>query len=188
MKSISSLITASLLVIFVTACGPKKQEDSVEIAKETNDAVLTDQDEEKDADFIVNTIAGNYAEIKLAKLAQSRSNDAGVKDLAEMLEKDHTQVVNDLKSYASKNNITVPIEESTDAKKDYNDLAEIQDVNKFDEKWCDALKDKHQASIDKFEKRLSRTDDAELKTWITATLPTLRMHLDMLKQNEDRLQ
>ena len=149
---------------------------------------MTDQDEEKDADFIVNTIAGNYAEIKLAKLAQTRSNDKGIKDMAQMLEKDHNQVLNDLKSYAGKNNITVPIEESNDAKKDYNDLAEIQDVNKFDEKWCNMLKDKHQKSIDNFEKRLNRSEDAELKTWITATLPTLRMHLDMLKQNEDRLQ
>lgn len=188
MKSIIALrtFTALSLLILVAACEPKKQE-SVEIAKDVNDEVLTDRDDEKDADFIVNVVANNYAEVKLAQLALNKSNDAGVKKVATMLEADHTKMITELKGYASKNGITVPIEEADDAKKDYSKLAEEKEPNDFDEKWCDKLADNHEETINYFEKRLDKTEDVELKNWITAALPGLRSHLEMLRTNEERL-
>src|SRR5688572_3975347 len=156
MKSITfKTLTAMMLVLLFTACGSKKQEDSAEIAKETNDAALDDRDDEKDADFIVNTIAANYCEVKLAQLALKRSQDASVKELATMLEADHSQIITDLKGYAAKNGITIPLEETDEQKKDINDLAAESDANKFDEKWCDMLEDKHEKTINKFESRLN---------------------------------
>ena len=55
----------------------------------------------------------------------------------------------------------------------------------FDEKWCETLEDKHEKSINNFEARLDKTEDPELKDWITATLPGLRTHLEMLKEHDD---
>jgi putative membrane protein len=189
MKSINfKILSALTLVVLFMACEPKKQEeDSAEIAKESNDAALEDRDDEKDADFIVNTIAANYCEVKLAQLAKNRSKDAGVKEIANMLETDHNKVINQLKGYAAKNGISVPLEETEEHKKDINDLASESDPDKFDEKWCDILEDNHEKTIDKFEKRLNRTEDLELKNWITETLPSLKSHLDMLKKREDAI-
>jgi putative membrane protein len=181
-------LAAMVLVVLFTACGTKRQEDdSAEIAKEANDEVLEDRDDEKDADFIVNTIAANFCEVKLAQLAQNRSNDAGIKDMAKMLESDHQKIINELKGYAATNGITVPLEETEEHKKDINDLAAESDPNKFDEKWCEMLQDNHEKSINKFESRLNKTEDLELKNWINATLPSLKSHLEMLEKHEDRL-
>jgi putative membrane protein len=182
-----NVVTAFVLFIVASACEPKKQADSAEVAKETNEAAIEDSDDEKDADFVVNTIAANYAEVKLAQLAQSRSNDGGIKDLAKMLENDHTKVIGELKSYASEKGIAVPVEETNDDKEEISKLAGISDGNEFDEKWCAELKNRHEKSINKFEKRLEKTDDMELKDWVAATLPALKTHLDMLKENEERL-
>jgi len=189
MKSVTILktLTALLLLILVTACEPKKPQESVDIAKESNDAVLDDRDEEKDADFIVNTIAANYYEVNLAKLALTRSNDTGVKEMATMLQTDHNRIINELKGYAAKNGITVPLEETDEQKKDISNLAEESDANKFDEKWCSMLQDKHEKTINKFESRLNKTEDLELKNWITETLPGLRSHQEMLEKHEERL-
>lgn len=176
-----------MMVVLFMACGSKKQEDSAEIAKESNDAVLEDRDEEKDADFIVNTIAGNYCEVKLAQLAQTRSKDAGVKEIATMLEADHNKIITQLKGYAAENGISVPLEETDEQKKEINDLASESDPDKFDEKWCDMLEDNHKKTINKFESRLNKTEDLELKNWITATLPSLQGHLDMLKKREESI-
>jgi putative membrane protein len=188
MKSITfNILTVMMLVVLFAACVSKKQEDSAEIAKETNDAALDDRDDEKDADFIVNTIAANYCEVKLAQLALGWSNDTGVKEMATMLETDHNRIIIELKGYAAKNGITIPLEETDEQKKDITNLAEESDANKFDEKWCDLLQNKHEKTINKFESRLNKTEDLELKNWITATLPTLRNHQEMLEKHGERL-
>lgn len=189
MKSIIALRTfaALSLLILVTACESKKPKESVEIAKEVNDVVLDDSKEEKDADFIVNVIAGNYAEVKLAQLALTRSGDNNVKKMAANLEIDHAKIITELTGYAVKNGITIPLEEAEASKKDYKNLAEEKDVNDFDEKWCDRVADNHEESIKYFERRLDKTEDVELKNWINATLPGLRSHLKMLRENEERL-
>lgn len=172
-----------VLVFALTACGTKK-DDSAEIAEEQNEEKFEDRDLEKDADFVVNTVASNYAEINLAKLAKEKATDAKVKEMADMLEKDHTRILNELKAYANKHGISVPLEETTEAEKDYNKLAE-NNGGEFDDKWCETLEDKHEKSINNFEARLDKTEDPELKDWITATLPGLRTHLEMLKERDD---
>ncbi|MBA4056260.1 MAG: hypothetical protein C0490_16210 [Marivirga sp.] len=186
MKPITSLTTiaAVLLIAFISACQPKKQEDSADVAKEANDSTFADRDDEKDADFVVNTVAANYAEIKLAQLALNKSDDAKVKELATKLEADHTKILNELKEYANKRGIAVPMEETNEATKDITDLSE-KDAKDFDEKWCEVLEDKHEKTINKFESRIDKTEDVELKNWISATLPDLKSHLEMIKQHEE---
>lgn len=188
MKSITifKTVAAVFMLIVAVACGTKKQEDSTEVAKEANDEVLTDRDDEKDADFVVNTLASNYAEVKLAQLALNKSNDESIKDMARMLETDHNRAISELRAYADKNGISVPTEETADDKEDIRDLAEENKLDKFNEKWCDELVDRHQKTINKFEARLNRSEDMELKNWVTATLPTLKSHLEMLEQHDDK--
>jgi len=185
--TILNTISAMALIVCFTSCEQKKQtEDSAEVAKEQNDSIFNDRDVEKDADFVVNTVAGNYAEIKLAQLALNKSSDSKVKEMATMLEADHTKILNELKAYADKNGIVVPMEETDDAAKDMDKLAE-KDAKAFDEEWCEMLEDKHQKTIDNFEARIDKTEDAELKDWISATLPALKSHHEMLKQHEDTM-
>lgn len=177
------LIYGLVFIVVMAACGSKK-EDSAEIAEEQNDEKFEDRDLEKDADFVVNTVESNYAEIKLAQLAKEKATDSKVKEIADMIEKDHTKIVDELKAYANKHGISVPLDESTDSQKDYDNLAE-KNGGDFDDKWCETLEDKHEKSIDNFESRLDKTEDPELKEWITATLPGLRTHLEMLKEHDD---
>jgi putative membrane protein len=187
MKSINFFKTLTAVALFAMtfACGTKK-EDSADVAQDANEETAKNRDEEKDADFVVKTVASNYAEVKLAQLAQNRSKNTKIKDLAKMLEKDHTKVISDLKSFASKNGIVLPTEETNDDMDEINDLAAESDATKFDKKWCDELEDRHEESIDNFEKRLSKSEDLELQNWINATLPSLRNHLAMLKENKEQ--
>jgi putative membrane protein len=47
--------------------------------------------------------------------------------------------------------------------------------------------DRHEESINKFEKRLDKTEDPELKAWINKTLPHLRMHLEKLNAHHETI-
>ncbi len=189
MKSthIISMLAAVFMTAAITSCSPsKKEESSVEVAKDANDETLETRKDEKDAEFIVDAVAGNYAEIKMAQMALNTSMSAEVKDIARMLETDHTKVLTELKGYANKNGISIPMEESEDAKGKIKDLSEI-DVKDFDKKWCSLMVDKHEKSISNFEDRWNKTEDPELKDWINKTLPALKSHLEMLKAHEEKM-
>jgi len=180
-------LAALCLLILAIACEPNKPKESVAIAKDANDEVIDDRDEEKDADFIVNVMAGNYADVNMAQLALTRSTNAEVKKTATLLKAHHEKAITELKGYAAKNGISVPLEESDDAKKEYNNLADEKELNDFDEKWVDQVADKHEKAINYFERRLDKTEDPELKNWISSTLPGLRSHLELLRANEEGL-
>ena len=188
MKRISFFgILALFLVSLMTGCNTaKKEEDSGEIAEEKNEENFGTRDGEKDADFVVKAVEGNYAEIKLAQLGMNKSTDTGLKDIAMMLEKDHTKVLNELKDFAYKKGIAIPTEENKDAKDDLVDL-EKKDLAEFNKDWLSMLTDKHENTIKNFETIQEKTEDTELKSWAIATLPTLRTHLDKLKTYKDVL-
>ncbi len=187
MKSLTILRAITLAMLFFAACQPgQKKEDSTEIAKERNDETFDDKEDENDADFIVNAIASNFAEINLAKLASKKSNDVLVTNLAKALETDHKKVLNDLQVYASKMGIAEPIEETKQAMEELKALVQ-EDSKDFDRKWCDKLRGNHKQSIRKFEARMNKTKDIELRNLISATLPNLKNHLEMIEKEYDRL-
>lgn len=190
MKKISfvSALSLSALVLVFNACESKKQntsfnDESIEIAEDANDSTFTERTEEKDADFIVNAVASNLGEIKIAQLAKNKSGNADVKAMATKLEEQHMKILNELKAYADKNGIAIPLQESANDVTEMNNLSE-EPANKFDEQWCDAMEDRHEKSIKKFESRMDKTEDPELKEWIVATLPGLKEHLNMIENHE----
>lgn len=194
MKSthITTIFAALFMTAAIISCNPsKKGENSVKIAKDANAKDAKDknhetQKDENDANFIVDAVAGNYAGIKMAQMALTTSTSAQVKDIARMLEADHTKMLNELKGYATKNGISIPMEESQEAKNNMKDLSE-KNWNDFDKKWCSLLVNKHEKTISSFEDRWNKTEDTELKDWINKTLPGLKSHLEMLKEHEEKM-
>ena len=190
MKKLTLITTvaASALFLSVVSCNNKKQDlasnnESIEMAKDANDSSFEDRTEEKDADFVVNAVTSNLAEIKIAQLAKNKSSNEDVKAMAAKLEEQHMKILNELKAYADKKGIAIPLQESDKDAKEMTSLSE-EPTDKFDEKWCDSMEDRHEKSIDKFEARLDKTEDPELKQWITATLPGLKEHLNMIENHE----
>jgi|SRR5688572_7188959 len=145
-----------------------------------------DKAAEKDAQFVVDQVSGNYAEVKLAQLAQQKSTNAEIKSIAAMLESDHTAVLNDLKSFATKKNISIPAEESQDAKDKIQKLNEEQSTA-FDKRWCDELMDKHTKGIKSYEDASTNLEDPELKSWAANLVPKLKMHHEKLEACHKKL-
>lgn len=191
MKSIIIHTISGVILICAGACQPsRREESSSDIAKHANDSTFTERTDEKDADFIVNAVANCYGEIKMAQLAHNKSIDEGVKQMATRLADSHTRVLKELKGYADKNGIAVPLQEEESDSRAMN-LLEEKPVNKFDRVWCSMMADRHERLINRFERRMNKTEDPELKTWISTTLTDFKSHLDMLdslqaKQSEKK--
>jgi len=123
----------------------------------------------------------------MAQLAQQKAANKDVKDLGQMLEKDHSAVLSELRSYASQKNIEVPAEETQEAKDAYNEFTK-KSGKEFDKDWCDLMEKKHKDGISKFEGLANEADaDPELKSIVNKTLPTLRSHLDHVMQCKNKL-
>jgi putative membrane protein len=141
----------------------------------------------QDQDFVKTVVAANMGEVKMAQLAEQKAAAKDVKELAQMLEKDHTAVLSELKGYASNKNIEVPSEETQEAKDTYNEFSK-KSGKEFDKDWCEVMEKKHKQSISKFEEVANDANsDADLKSFVNKTLPTLRTHLDHVMQCKNKL-
>jgi putative membrane protein len=187
MKKNNKLWAFALMGLMAVSCGPKQNTDSNEAAEEANEDKFQSRATEKDADFVTEAVASNYAEIELAQLAVQKSNDTEIKQVAQFLENEHTKVLAELKDVAGKRVISIPSSEDDAAKRKIEDLTKEDDVKDFNKQWCKEMIDKHESSIEKFETRMKETEDEELKNWISQTLPHLREHLDRIKACHDRL-
>ena len=187
-KMLLNTTLGAVAIMALLSCQSKKQEtpsndESVEIAKDANDSTFDDRGEEKDADFVVNVVTSNLAEIKIAQLAKNKSGNADIQAMATKLEEQHMKLLNELKAYADKRGIAIPLQETDKDAREMEKLSQ-ETPEKFDKQWCESMEDRHEKSISKFESRLNKTDDQELKQWITATLPGLKEHLSMLEHHE----
>ena len=171
----------------VISCGKKENTNTNEIAEESNEEKFDERKEEKDADFVAETVAANYAEISLAKLATQKSDNPQIKEIAQLLEKEHGKLLEDLQTFASLKAITVPSEEKDEAKRKIEDLTKEENVKDFNKEWCKTMVDQHEKNIKEFESRLEKTEDADLKILIDQKLPDLRAHLDKVKACEQSI-
>jgi len=177
----------ALVALLALSCESKKNTDSNEAAEEANDDKFQSRNTEKDADFVMNAIESNLAEVELAQLAARKSNNTEVKSVAQFLETEHNKVLTELRDVAAKRVISVPSSVNDASRRKIEDLSKEEDIKDFNKDWCKEMVDKHEASIEKFENAMNETKDAELKTWISQTLPHLREHLDRVKSCHERM-
>lgn len=184
MTARSAYLLSACFVIVVGCQNPT--ENSEQIAKKENDKNFGTKASEKEAEFVVETISGNYANVRFSQLAMERSANDGVKEAAGMIEKDHSKLIKELKGLANMRGITIPLEENKNARKKLDDLAGTNDKS-FDEKWCRELANRHEKTIEQLEDMWEKTDDQELKTWINSALPGLRNDLVKLNSCHEKL-
>ncbi|MGB3076561.1 MAG: DUF4142 domain-containing protein [Chitinophagales bacterium] len=178
------LLFCSSVLLYSCSDSTQSEDEGKKTAEEQNDDKFNTKDSEKDAQFVVDVISGNYYEINLASYAGMHSSSADVKSMAKQMVDDHTSMMNQLKSIAASKTISVPMDDSTEVKNAIDDLHDAKPEN-FDKAWADKMLEKHTASISKLEEGLKDVRDSEIKAWIEGALPTVRKHYDMLnKLNE----
>ncbi|MEO5601999.1 MAG: DUF4142 domain-containing protein [Cyclobacteriaceae bacterium] len=184
MKSFFKIFSLTCLVAIYSCNDPRQGRE--ELAGEGNNEKFEEKNSRNDAQFVEEVVASNYAEIKMAEIANQRSRNSEVKQIAQMLQTDHSGSLNELKTLAQSKAISVPVEENDEARQKMENFS-AESGKDFDVKWCKEMIDKHEDNIDRFEKRLENSDDADLKSWISRTLPTLRSHHDKLKACQEKL-
>jgi putative membrane protein len=141
--------------------------------------------------FINDVVTGNTAELELSRMASERAMHPEVKQFAQMMVRDHTAAGNDLKQVLTEHKMQV--RDVMDEKhRDLSQELSRKTGSEFDHEYMAAMVDDHEHMEGLLEGRANETPNNEplenaVNMWAAKTLPTVKHHLDMAKQLEDRL-
>lgn len=140
---------------------------------------------EKAQAFVDKAIVGGMFEIESSQLALKNSRDPEVKKFADMMVSDHGKANAELEMLAKELGLSAP------SKLDDKHVALLKSLQQagttIEAHYIKAQLDGHVETVKMFEDYASAGDNEALQNFAVKTLPTLRMHLDMIEQMGDRV-
>ena len=138
---------------------------------------------EVERDFMTKATQLNLAEILMARLAVIKSSNNDVRDLARMVQSEHSGILEDLTDLMKAENVsrldTLPDQTQ-------QDIARMSTLSgaEFDREFTNTLVTDHQRIIEMFRDQSTTAQHPDVKAYAEATLPVLELHL----QNAQRIQ
>jgi putative membrane protein len=142
--------------------------------------------DEGDKAFIMKAAQGGLAEVELGNMAVQKATNADVKAFGQHMVDDHSKANDELKQLATTKGLTVPTDIGEEHKKTADDLSKKSGKD-FDKGYMKAMVEDHEKDVAEFEKMSKDAKDADLKAWVTKTLPTLQGHLQMAKETAKKV-
>ena len=190
-----NLLAAGVLALSLGACSSTNTDTTTATTTEpvTTTAPTTGTDATAttpatDANsFPVMAASSDLFETRSSELAGSRALHPAVRIFAKMMRDDHGGTSEELKSLATKKNITLPATMLPVHQRLLEPMSETGIGEKFDKRYMDAQIDAHEEAITVYENAASKEPDAELRAFAGRRLPKLRDHLVMAKKAKDSL-
>ncbi len=177
------LIFITFIVLGIASCNSNQKSKDVsesigqgENKMDTMNALKDNLNDPADTLFLDKAAEINLEEIQLGKLAQQKSKMTDVKNLGEMMQEDHSKLMESLTVLAEQKSIQLPTTLGNAAQTAYKTLESTSGIG-FDKKYCDMMANGHKGAIAIFEKDSAETKDAAIRQWVIATIPVLRKHL-----------
>jgi putative membrane protein len=133
-----------------------------------------------DTDFMTKAAQGGMAEVELGKLAAAKAQNAEVKQFAQKMVADHGKANDELKALAGEKNFSMPVRLDAKHQSVVDKLNGLSGAE-FDKAYVDAMLADHEEDVALFKSEADGGKDADVKAWAGKTLPSLQMHLDMIK-------
>ena len=136
-----------------------------------------------DQQFIDTAAQIDMTEAHIGQMAQDQGGTQGVKDFGQMLVTDHTADYNTLTAAATKAGATVP--KGIDKEHDRM-IAPLEKLKAaaFDRKFVHAMVAGHEKAIAEYQREAKDGQNADIKAYATAALPTLQKHLQTARDLE----
>lgn len=136
-----------------------------------------------DADQRFTTGAGqtNLAEVAIGQLAMQRSQNEGVRALAQRTMRDHTAVQSQLTTIAQAAGLMMPSEPSPEQRALAERLGRLSG-EAFDRAYAMAQVQGHERSEATYEREIARGQSEALRNLARETLPTIRSHLQQSRE------
>jgi len=133
-----------------------------------------------DASFYKKAAEGGIAEVELGQLAQKKSHNTAVQEFGAMMVKDHSAANEKLQSVAAQKGVKLPTSPSIGQKATKGKL-EVLSGDSFDKSYIKGMIKDHKEDIELFNQEATSGQDPEAKAFASATLPTLKEHLQKIE-------
>ena len=134
-----------------------------------------------DLAFINDAAPGGMAEVELGKMAVSKAQNADVKAFAQKMIDDHSKAGEELKKLADQKKVKLPPDVLPAHKQLMDKLSKMSGAD-FDKQYVEAMVEAHDKDVTAFENVSKTAGDADVKAFAMKTLPTLKMHQEMIKK------
>ena len=131
--------------------------------------------------FLLHVAMGNQAELQWAQVAQTKSQNPQVKQVADAITKDHTKLGESLQKLLDQQGLEAPKMAPPIAQQELK-VAQSLPNDQFDQCFLSAMKAGHMATISKFEDEAKVAKDAGVRQFASENLPTLQQHAQMIQQ------
>jgi putative membrane protein len=125
----------------------------------------------------------NMEEVELGNLAPRVGYDYKVKEFGKRMVTDHSKLEDELTAIAARDRLTLPSAPDTQAKAAVAKLSSMSGP-KFDQAYLQAMIKGHEEAIAEFQDEASNGMNTDLKNWAAASVPILKDHLQMAKNDE----
>jgi putative membrane protein len=190
MKKILLPMFLATSLFLLESCGSNETKDSTKAAENKNeqkmDQQATNTNTKDDQEFLVDAASGGLMEVELGKIAATNAKSPKVKQFGEQMVTDHSKANDELKALAASKNITIP---TTPGEKHQKHIDELKNKkgDDFDKAYMSMMVDDHEEDVSKFDKEANNGNDAEIKSFASRTVATLRHHLEMSKSIHDAI-
>lgn len=133
-----------------------------------------------DKRFVTKAADDGQDEVAIAQLAAEKASNPDVRDFAQKLVQDHTQVNSELMSIANTKNVKLDKDDST-KDRSYRRLSKASGQD-FDREFVEHMVDEHEKDIKMFEKAASNAKDPEVREFASKHIDHLRQHLAQAQQ------
>ena len=125
-----------------------------------------------DRAFIADAAKDGMAEVELGKIAQQNAASDEVKKFGQRMVDDHTKANSELMAIAGK----IGYEDKKKSDKQPSEVRKFSKMTgeKFDREYSQFMVKDHEKAVRLFRKQADKGDNAELKQFASATLPTCR--------------
>lgn len=131
-------------------------------------------------DFVDKAAAGGMFEVQSSQAVQDKAKDQSVKDFARMMIKDHGAANAKLKKISGEQKLKMPAELDAAHKSDLDKLQNAK--GDVDQAYVEMQRSAHSDAVKLFEDYAKDGDNAPLKAFAEATVPTLKMHQDRIEK------
>jgi putative membrane protein len=125
--------------------------------------------------FLLEAAMGNQWEIELSRLAQQKSQDPQVKELAQMMVSEHTAAQQKLTTLANQWGMDLPTSLPAGKQRKLDAIGSLP-AEKFDSCYVLMLKADHASAITSYADHQVALEDQSVKSYIGEVLPKLKMH------------
>jgi putative membrane protein len=111
----------------------------------------------------------------MAQMGEDKAQNENVKQYAEMLERDHSTALNELRQIAQHSNVSLDNNAPAAEKASMSNRLNANGAQ-FDREFMSVMIEHHRKDIAEFE-RMQNSATGEVKAFIEKTLPVIRQHL-----------